>query len=44
VPTARVQNAALESLGKFKADTLPLATLGKYLAEAQRLADRAGYK
>ncbi len=41
VPTA---NAALESLGKFKADTLPVATLAANIAAAQRIYDRAGWK
>lgn len=44
VSGVRIQNPALESLGKFKADALPLATLGRHLADAQRLADRVGYK
>lgn len=35
---------ALEPLGKFKIDSLPIATLGKNTVEAQKIADRAGWK
>ena len=38
------KNPELESLGSFKADTLPIATLGKNTAAAQKLLDRAGWK
>ena len=44
VKSASVRNAALESLGPFKADPLPIATLGRNTAEAQRVVDRAGWK
>jgi iron(III) transport system substrate-binding protein len=37
-------NSELESLGKFKADTLPIATLGRNTPAAQKLLDRAGWK
>ena len=43
-PSAAVTNPALEAMGKFKADPLPIATLGKNTAEAQRIADRSGWK
>jgi iron(III) transport system substrate-binding protein len=39
-----VKNAALESLGEFKPDPLPIATLGKNTPAAQKLLDRAGWK
>jgi iron(III) transport system substrate-binding protein len=44
VPTVKVANPALESLGKFKADTLPIATLAKNAAAAQKVYDRAGWR
>jgi iron(III) transport system substrate-binding protein len=44
VSGVKVHNAALESLGKFKADTLPVATLAKNAAAAQKIYDRAGWK
>ena len=44
VPTVKTHNAALESLGKFKADALPIATLAKNAAAAQKVYDRAGWK
>jgi iron(III) transport system substrate-binding protein len=44
VKGAKLDNPALESLGKFKTDALPLASLGKSQAAAQRLADKVGWK
>jgi iron(III) transport system substrate-binding protein len=44
VKGAVAKNAELESLGTFKADTLPIATLGKNTPAAQMLLDRAGWK
>jgi len=44
VPTVKVANPALESLGRFKADTLPIATLAKNAALAQKIYDRAGWR
>ena len=44
VTSAVVDNPALSALGKFKVDPLPIATLGKNTADAQRLADRSGWK
>jgi iron(III) transport system substrate-binding protein len=44
VPGVKINNPALESLGKFKADSLNVAELGRNQATAQKLADRAGYK
>ncbi len=44
VKDAKLDNPALESLGKFKTDPLPLASLGKSQAAAQRIADKVGWK
>jgi iron(III) transport system substrate-binding protein len=44
VKGAVAKNAELESLGTFKADALPIATLGKNTLAAQQLLDRAGWK
>jgi len=44
VKGAVAKNPELESLGAFKADPLPVATLGKNTPAAQRLLDRAGWK
>jgi iron(III) transport system substrate-binding protein len=44
VPSVKVSNAALESLGKFKADTLPVAALARNASLAQKVFDRAGWK
>jgi iron(III) transport system substrate-binding protein len=40
----KLANPELESLGQFKADSLPLAKLGKIQPDAQRLADQVGWK
>jgi iron(III) transport system substrate-binding protein len=37
-------NPALESLGTFKADELPIAKIGNSVVTAQKVLDRAGYK
>jgi iron(III) transport system substrate-binding protein len=44
VTSVTVRNPALDALGSFKADSLPIATLGRNTAEAQRIVDRAGWK
>ncbi|WP_454720367.1 MULTISPECIES: Fe(3+) ABC transporter substrate-binding protein [Cupriavidus] len=44
VPGVKVSNPALEALGSFKADKINVAELGKYQPQAQKLADKAGYK
>jgi iron(III) transport system substrate-binding protein len=44
VKNVKLDNPALESLGRFKIDPLPLANLGKSQAAAQRLADKVGWK
>jgi len=40
----KVKNPALEAMGTFKADPLPIATLGRNTAAAQKIADRAGWR
>ena len=44
VKSVAVKNPALEALGPFKPDPLPIATLGRNTAEAQKIVDRAGWK
>jgi iron(III) transport system substrate-binding protein len=44
VKGTKLDNSALESLGQFKTDSLPLASLGKSQAAAQRIADKVGWK
>lgn len=44
VPGVKLANPALEELGKFKADTLPVGSLATYRAKAQMIFDRAGYR
>jgi len=44
VKSVQVHNPALEQMGTFKADTLPVAALLKNAAAAQRMMDRAGYR
>ena len=44
VSTASLNNRTLESMGKFKADTLNVSALGKNQPAAQKIFDRAGFK
>ncbi|MEN3373708.1 Fe(3+) ABC transporter substrate-binding protein [Dechloromonas sp. ZS-1] len=44
VESVKVANPALDTLGKFKADKLPVKNLAMYKAKAQIIYDRAGYK
>ncbi len=44
VASVKVSNAALERLGTFKADALPVGKLANSVAEAQKAYDRAGYR
>jgi iron(III) transport system substrate-binding protein len=44
VASVKVANPALESLGKFKADNLPVKNLAMYQTKAQMIFDRAGFK
>ena len=44
VDSVKVVNPALEALGKFKADNLPVDKLAMYQVKAQMIFDRAGFK
>jgi len=44
VASVKVNNPALAALGEFKADTLPIPTLAKNAALAQKIYDRVGWK
>ncbi|MBT0961447.1 Fe(3+) ABC transporter substrate-binding protein [Denitromonas iodatirespirans] len=44
VQSVKVSNPALERLGSFKADALPVGKLADTVAEAQKAYDRAGYR
>ena len=44
VKTATVTNPALDKLGAFKADTMPLQTWAPHTAAAQKVFDRAGWR
>ncbi|MFN3861054.1 MAG: Fe(3+) ABC transporter substrate-binding protein [Roseateles sp.] len=44
VKSAVTKNAALESLGSFKPDSLPIGELAKTTTTAQKVFDRAGWK
>ncbi|MFO1314141.1 MAG: Fe(3+) ABC transporter substrate-binding protein [Burkholderiales bacterium] len=44
VASVAVANPALDALGKFKVDPLPIAAYGKFTADAQKIADRTGWR
>jgi iron(III) transport system substrate-binding protein len=44
VRTAKVSNPALDAMGAFAADPLPIAALGRHAATAQKVVDRAGWR
>ena len=44
VNNVKIANSALDSLGKFKADKLPVKNLAMYQAKAQIIYDRAGFR
>ena len=44
VASVKIANPALDSLGKFKADKLPVKNLAMYQAKAQIIFDRVGFK
>ncbi|MCE1170659.1 MAG: Fe(3+) ABC transporter substrate-binding protein [Azovibrio sp.] len=44
VASVKVKNPALEALGPFKVDTLPVGSLAMYRAKAQVIFDRAGFR
>jgi len=43
-PSVKPKNAALESFGTFKIDSMPIVELGRNMAAAQQLIDRVGWK
>jgi iron(III) transport system substrate-binding protein len=44
VASAKTNNPALDVMGEFKIDPLPIASYGKYTADAQKIADRVGWR
>jgi iron(III) transport system substrate-binding protein len=44
VASMRTQNPALQALGDFKAETVPVSVIGANQAEVQRMLDRVGYR
>ena len=44
VAGVKIENKALETMGEFKADTLPISKLASHVPDAQRIYDRAGYR
>jgi iron(III) transport system substrate-binding protein len=44
VGSVKVSNPALDTLGKFKSDKLPVGSLAMYRSKAQIIFDRAGYR
>ena len=44
VKGAEANNPALTAMGKFKAEEVPVSTIGKNQVAAQRILDRAGYR
>jgi iron(III) transport system substrate-binding protein len=44
VATATARNPVLESLGKFKADELPVASIGRAQVTAAKIIDRVGWR
>lgn len=44
VPGVRPGNPALEAMGKFQSETIPVAVVGANLPKVQQLLDRVGFK
>ena len=44
VSGAKINNPALEAMGKFKSETIPVAVAGKNQTRVQQMLDRVGYK
>lgn len=44
VSSVKVSNPALDALGRFKAETIPVAVVGRNQAKIQQMLDRVGYK
>ena len=44
VAGVKVSNPALDALGKFKAETIPVGVVGRNQTQVQQMLDRAGFK
>jgi iron(III) transport system substrate-binding protein len=44
VPSAQTENPALVSLGRFRAETVPIAKVGANTVPVQQMLDRVGYR
>ncbi len=44
VSTVKVSNPALDALGRFKAETIPVGVVGRNQTKIQQMLDRVGYK
>jgi iron(III) transport system substrate-binding protein len=44
VPGLRAANPALEAMGSFKSETIPVAVVGSHVPKVQQMLDRVGYK
>jgi iron(III) transport system substrate-binding protein len=44
VASVKISNPALEAMGSFKVDNLPIAQAGKNQAQVQQMLDRVGFK
>jgi iron(III) transport system substrate-binding protein len=44
VPGVKVGNPALDALGEFKTELVPIATVGANTPKVQQMLDRVGYK
>lgn len=44
VPSVAINNPALDAMGTFKPDTLPISDVAKHQASAQKILDRVGFR
>lgn len=44
VPTVKVPNPALDSMGEFKTELIPISVVGANTAKVQQMLDRVGFK
>lgn len=44
VPSVKLPNPALDALGKFKAELIPISVVGMNTVKVQQMLDRVGYK
>ncbi|GAP34598.1 extracellular solute-binding protein [Piscinibacter sakaiensis] len=44
VPSVKVSNPALEALGPFKSETIPVRVAGQNMTKVQQMLDRVGFK